>query len=320
MSLSVALLVPLLVLVVVALFAFAGCTPFDAAPNPPQTTTPPKMPPATTTPPKPDPTPVPTPVPKTYSEVITAEAGLRGYWRLGEPAGTGQAADSKPAVAMRRPGTYHTPGVTLGVPGVLRFGKDPGDTAAAFDGQGFVDIDSHDDVVNPPFSFSIEAWVRPAFTGAVTGVVVGSYAALPEHTGFVLEVLQNATGALTARVRVGGGGLVVGTVQADMGPGTAIGGWRLVVATYSGPTKELKLYVSAGGATTVVASPGAVDYKPVDLAIDPFRIGVGRNESQGPPVVTPENFFVGDIDEVALYDRPLDAATVTAHFSQATTP
>ena len=319
MTTSVALLVPILVLAVVALFAFAGCSSFAAEPS--------QSPPAGPGPgpgPDPDPTkqphPDPTPPPP-YQDVISNETGLRGYWRLGEAAGATTAADSKPVVAMRRPGTYK-PGVTLGEPGALRLGKDATDTAAAFDGTGFVEIDTHDDVVNPPLSFSIEAWVRPAFTGAATGTIVASIEGRPERRGFALEVVQDAAGVLKAQVRVGDGGLTAPTpVQAALGPST-LDGWRHVVATYDGVTKQLQLYVTTGPTPTMSAAPGPVVYKPADTTNDPFRIGAGRDENQfsvGGVPTPPANLFVGRIDEVALYDRALDAATVADHFAKATT-
>ncbi|MBV9664550.1 MAG: hypothetical protein JOZ37_11330, partial [Actinobacteria bacterium] len=80
--------------------------------------------------------------------------------------------------------------------------------------------------------------------------------------------------------------------------------------------------VQFGPAPTVTAAPAAVAYKAADTANDPFRIGAGRNESQSPlpgAPVPPANFFVGRIDEVALYDRALDVTVIADHFAKATT-
>jgi hypothetical protein len=96
------------------------------------------------------------------------------------------------------------------------------------------------------------------------------------------------------------------------------------VATYGtdAGAKKLKLYVDGllKGELPGPSDP-PVNYipaQPTGPNQPPFRVGAGRKESD-PTNITPDQFFKGRIDEVALYNKALDAATVKTHFDKATT-
>jgi len=324
MDTSMIILVPVLVLGVVSLFAFAGCGSFGVADSP---TAPPdeKKPDEK----KPEP-------PKNgngngtvkvaeavdaYPKLVLSLGGptghLRSYWRLAEVLGAQPAADSEPTQPM--PGTYKG-GVVLNKEGVLRLGSDPNDAAAEFNGtDAFVEVKNHP-LVNPQTQFTLEAWIRPAAAlpaGAV-GPVITSFQPVGA-AGFKLSIVGSTPTLMKARIEVGNG--VVTTLDANMALDTpavtARDGWHHIVASF-GPDaglKRLRLIVD-GGTPEEVTSAGAVtlDYAPApenQPGDAPFRIGAG-------PERTPTQFFNGRIDEVALYDAALDGGVVASHFTQAT--
>jgi hypothetical protein len=207
-------------------------------------------------------------------------------------------------------------GVTLGVPGVLRVGSDPNDTAAQFDGTTAYLEHAFDPLLNPITAFTIEAWVRPDLTQVGTAAVVSSYEP-KQGRGFVLDLKRVAAGTMTARIRVGDK-TTFRSLEADLGDGTTHDGWRHLVATFAmtGTTSELKLYVNAA---TVVTDSVFLNYV---IARTPatFRIGDGQDESTMNPPGPAAAFFRGRIDEVALYDIALGPAPIKQHFDVATTP
>jgi len=156
-------------------------------------------------------------------------------------------------------------------------------------------------------------------------VVVGSYTAQPAHFGFVLDVVQTGATTFQARVRVGDRRQFT-TLTADLGDTSAHGGWHYLVATYGKDTaadpNRLRLYVD-GAALRELPGPGdpAVGYLPAQQVafLPPFRVGAGTDEASATQA-TPASFFKGGIDDVALYDKVLDAATINQHFQYALTP
>jgi hypothetical protein len=301
-------LIPVLVLGVIALFAFAGCGKFDAAPEtpappPPGTTPPGTTPPGTT----------PTPQTHPYPGVITARSSLRNYWRLGEANGALKAADSEPVKPLE--GTYH--GNIARADGALRLGNDANDFATSFDGDtAWVEV-SYDPDPNPPQAFSVEAWVRPDPADQGTKTVVCSYEP-QDARGYLLQVKRTSAGVTTAIAGVGDG-TNFKEAQVDLGDGTVDGGWRHVTMTYSLVTKTLIVYADYGA--THVSDTKSVDYVAVKPnKMPPLRIGAGRDESNNPaPLDPPSKYFWGRIDEVAIYDEPLPAVVVQDHADKART-
>src|SRR3954449_8157476 len=124
MSGALILLLPMLVLSVVLLFAFAGCG-LDVVGKAPIT------PPGTTPPPE---------TPPTYKDAILKTPGLVAYWRLGE---TKLPADPYPAAkdegVNQLAGTYNGPVALSNVPGALAK-KTPTDKGTTFNGDGYVEV------------------------------------------------------------------------------------------------------------------------------------------------------------------------------------
>lgn len=306
------LTIALVLLPVAHLFGFAGCTTFTSEDPPPKPPDPP---------PTPTPTPTPPPEPPKYDAVILAEPGLVSYWRLGETAGI-VAKDSAPD--MPRDGEYKEPqAITLGEAGAL-IARDPADKAPRFQGTaGRMDAPYHM-LLNPPLTFSLEVWIKPELTnpgnraaavGGLFDVDVNSAAV----RGYALTVLYPS---LEIRAELGLNKLAPANVLPAGYPVRLTlgndGGWKHIVLTVNitPASIEMKLYLNGSTSQGVTIDRTQFDYKN-DFTTTPFRIGAGW-APQAPSAI-PFYFFNGRIDEVAFYNKTLDAATVLKHY-QASLP
>jgi len=299
---------------IVVLLSFAGCGFDGVAAGEPDA--PPKPPDLPTPPPSGPPVGPPVTTPVNYHDlVLKGPTEVIAYWKLGDTVVGGAAADSGPD--PKNPGIYRA-GVAL-ANGVLRLGPDATDQATAFDGTtGFVNV-PYDTVMNPVSNtnFSVEAWIKPETLAPARSVVVGSYRVSAAGTidrGFVVEYLGGPTPTVRARTAPDG----LAEITLPFGGS----GWNHVVLTYDGAAKRLQLY--ADGLSPATAVDTAASYtanrqtSPTEIAT-PLRIGAGHKEPFEP--ATPAAlFFLGAIDQVALYRGILTQAIVQQHFTAATTP
>jgi hypothetical protein len=298
-SQSLILLLPLLVLSAVALFAFAGCTPFGTEPTPPE------------------PTPIPIPTPQTYEDVVRHTTGLIAYWRLDEAHLPGQAypaAHDTGGVNTGLDGTFHGAVGLAGVPGALAR-KEATDRGTTFDGSSYVEV-PFNTLLSPPLSFSLEVWIQPgalSSPGTEQHAVAFRDVAGSVNRGFEIN-LKRTAGMSEIHGRVGTGGGAEQAVEArlqlddaNLGPGAD---WRHLVMTYDGanPSKPLTLYVNGDASGPEQTKTNVTYGRNVQ---QPLRIGGGR--AAGSPDAA--QFYVGAIDEVALYGVALDAATVKMHYA-----
>ena len=180
----------------------------------------------------------------------------------------------------RHDGTYT--GVTLGATGAIS----DGDTAASFGGADdrMVPADSAAfDVAN----LTIEAWVKT--TGTRLFSIVGRDAA---ERSFQFRKIQS--GELHFIPFVGG-------VYYSVTSTTVVhdGNWHHVAATYDGAAA--KVYVDGSLEATDSSMSGNLD-----AGVAP-TIGVRSND----------DYFIGDIDEVAYYGTALSATRIAAHYNAA---
>lgn len=211
-----------------------------------------------------------------YSGVVSATAGLVGYWRLGESSGT-VACDS---TANHDNGTY-LGGVTLGVPGAIS--GDP-DTAVALNGTtGQVSVPSASSL-NVGDNFTIEAWVKRGASKTESNEVIAS-----KQEG-LLVLMFNEADQLTLR-RSTYGNIATANVAT-----TDTTSWHYVVATKNGAS--VHLYLDGTDVTGTVANQTMTNNT------EPLVIGQSSNTS----------YFKGSIDEVALYDTALTTAQITQHY------
>ncbi len=313
------LLIAVLVLPVVYLLGFAGCSSFGSGdPTPPSPT------PTPTPTPTPAPTPTPQPPPaKTYDQIIREELHLVSYWRLGElKNATSAAKDSAPTQPLDGTYTNLQEGVTMkrGESGVLSQAAatpvDPSDKAVDFLGAtGFVEV-AYDQQRNPPMAFSLEAWIntvegQPNPQYVVSSATVNGDGTLA--TGYVLDVAFNND--LRARARLA---VAIGVAQGpqiqlefklkDPSVQQVLGNWWHLVMTYDGAAKKLSLFVNGQIRGIPVVLPAGSNFAPA-AAGTTLRIASGP----APGSVA----FKGKIDEVALYNVALDENTIMKHFNAA---
>jgi hypothetical protein len=292
------LLAPLSILAILLLFRFLGCK-FTASDDP-------------TTP------------PPTYNEIIIEEADLVAYWRLGEPAGTGSGAQAKDEKAAN-PGAYATavlaedpgqqspaaPGaLNLGAPGLIE-----GSPATSMQvNGGFVSV-PFDAALNPPKTpgFTVEAWVVAQWDSGETGFfrsVIDSQGDGGAPSGYSLYAGPDPLNAADPKYYW----------QAYVGTGTelrfvrssfpvALDQITYLVLTYDGTTETLTLYsADMEMDLNAMLTPPQITVSYSQNLTAPLFIGMGN--PAGPSPLWP---FQGRIQEVAIYKKALDAATIEKH-------
>ena len=207
------------------------------------------------------------------------------YWRLDETNGT---------VLNDYFGVYngqYNGGIILGQPGYSIYDTDP---SVAFDGtSGYAQVPYSPDLNSPNSIICAELWVYP--TGGV-----GNYrsplsnrdtANGPQGYMFYAD-FQNHWGFW-----IGGG---PASWQGATGPTVLLNQWTHLVGTFDGTNQVL--YVNG----QPVASQQAVSSPNTEA---PLNIGAGVNEA-----ASPQFWWPGKIDEVALYTNVLTAAQVLNHY------
>lgn len=322
MSNALILLTPLLVLLILAVFGFTGCTPFSAAESPPEPAPPP--PPPVVTPPVPvPPVPVPTPA-ATYKAVVASTAGFAALWPLDETGGnvanvTGPLNPAANGVYTSAGGAPAGTGYTLGGNGVL-FHKDTTDFAPEFDGSaGYVEV-QFNGPLNPAKSvpgFSVELWAKPNPTaGGTTQVLISSHRfnSTGDQQGYEIALVRNPP-QLNQQIRVrvfANGAMGQAMVQPLQGDASE---WRHIVFTYQilpavGQTVTLLVRL-AKSTNPFKDGPHSATYESV-ISTTPATLRFGAGHSAGQPA---ENFFAGRIDNVAFYNAVLTQGDIDKHFN-----
>jgi hypothetical protein len=185
-------------------------------------------------------------------------------------------------------------GVVLGVTGAI---AGDASTAASFDGTNdFAAIGRQvsDD-------FSIELWFKST-QGIGTGTQWWSGA------GLVDGQVSGAANDFGASLRSDGKVLAgIGTPDVSIvstSGGYNNGAWHHVVFTRTKATGALALYVDGVAAGTVTGASTASLTSPVNLNLGRIQAG--------------SNYLLGSLDEVAVYNTVLSAATVSAHYAAGT--
>ncbi|MFI8460463.1 LamG-like jellyroll fold domain-containing protein [Kitasatospora sp. NPDC085464] len=212
-----------------------------------------------------------------------------GYWRLDETGGTAAASE---VAAVKGNGTY-APAAKPGTTGV--FG--PGDgRAAQFDGTASSYIDLPTPILQATTDLAAELWFRTGEAGVLLNVQNEPMGAAPYNTVPVLYVGSDGKlrGALNG---ITGGPITSAGTVTD-------GSWHHAAISAAGGTQSLYL-----DGTLVGTATGTVDH----LNMNRTYLG-GGYVGTWPGGNGGWSWLNGQIDEVALYQHPLSAERVAAHY------
>jgi Concanavalin A-like lectin/glucanases superfamily len=228
-----------------------------------------------------------------YAEAVLGDEPL-AYWRLAEGPDAATAVDE----TGHYNGTYD--GVTLGVPGAIK-----GDTCAEFEAGAHVSMGSPAALTLAGTPFSIELWINPAITTKKQPFLsMGDYSCY--SGGYTLfNDLRPDGGDLYVDFWRNGGGHPLDV------PGTP-NQWTYFVFTFDrspdGDGGMGQIYLQGSGATNPTQLPS--------FGAPPSGTVFTLSTLDGDPV---ENgaYFVGLLEDVAVYDKALDAATIAQHYAVA---
>jgi pentaxin family protein len=206
-------------------------------------------------------------------------------WRLGEPSGT---------VAADASGNGHTAAyvgaVALGRAGAAVTSPD---SAVGLDGNSAAVVAGSFGAF-PSDAVSVELWLRTSDTTKEAGTF--SYAVPGSDNEFQLRDYRNFT------IIRGGSRVTTGVAAND-------GAWHQIVVTWRSSDGQTQLYKDgqlAYSGTLAAGSPIVGSGGAVVLGQDQDTVGGGFQPAQA---------FLGDLDEVSLYDRVLSPAEVASHYS-----
>ncbi|MFJ9656992.1 LamG-like jellyroll fold domain-containing protein [Streptomyces griseoflavus] len=227
-----------------------------------------------------------------YADAVQA-SGPAAYWRLGERSG----ATARSQTGDGSDGSYQG-GVDLGLPGAFADGDD---TSAGFGEGTYAEVPQ--EVLHQSTDLAVELWFR---TGK-PGVLVGDQAN-------ELDGATTPSGGWTPVLYVGSDNKLHGKFYATSSvTATPLASartvtdneWHHAVVSASGNTQTLYLDGVKQGTLT-----GAVNHQ----SNKHTYIGAGFAAGLWPASPGDISYFPGQIDEVAIYAGPLDAASVTRHY------
>ncbi|MEV4400233.1 RHS repeat-associated core domain-containing protein [Nonomuraea sp. NPDC049607] len=217
-----------------------------------------------------------------------------GYWRLGEASGS-QAADLGWGAG---PATYKS--ATLKQPGVL---AGTGDTAVSLSGTQGVGLPGHA-LARVEGAASFETWFKTTQAGALLSV--GTSADTKSALVYV-----GTDGKLRGQLRRVGSGGTAGISPITSANTVNDGQWHHVVMTLSG--SEQRMYLDGAQAGTL-AQPTTVGWpSQADVGLGTI---VGGQWPATPGTAGAQTTFglKGQVDEVAVYAKPLTPEDVRLHY------
>jgi hypothetical protein len=187
--------------------------------------------------------------------------------------------------------------VRVGAPAAIADGRFGG----GFRFGGLKDAFAGDFAPLRPSVLTVTAWVRAGSTPGLYQNVVGQGADSCGHGSYALYTGDSA--GIRFYVWNGSAAAVSPAAPTAIWDGT----WHLVTGTYDGAA--VRLYVDARQVGAGTPATGPVVY---GLPDNRFVIGNYAGNLQDPPACSGNASFPGDIDEVRVYNRALDAAEITS--------
>jgi hypothetical protein len=221
-----------------------------------------------------------------YVGAVAADHPLAD-WRLGEASGS-EAADA----SGNGRAAFYVGSVALGRAGAPVTAPD---SAVGLDGGSAA-------VVDPAFgsfpsaALSVELWLRTSDTSR--DATAFSYAVLGSDNELELRDYRNFT-------------IIRGGVRVATGVSANDGAWHQIVLSWRASDGQTQLYKDgnlAYSGTLAAGNPIVRSGGAVVLGQDQDSVGGGFQSSQA---------FLGEMDEVSLYDRALTPAEVAAHYAAA---
>ncbi len=232
-----------------------------------------------------------------YSTTLTTQAPT-GYWPLNELPGP------LPSLTAVNQGSVGTLGnatsvglVEGGIAGptpTAEQGMPADNKAVRMTGGGYYEVPYREEL--NPSRFTVEFWAKvTGGAGAFRAAVSGRNDQNATTYGYIFYAANNNTWQFWT----GSGGS--GAWDPITGPAVVNNQWTHVVGTYDGSVK--RFYVNG----TQVGTGTSATFNPNTLR--PLRIGAGANE-------TTANFlFPGDVDEVAIFPRALNASEISQRYA-----
>lgn len=231
-----------------------------------------------------------------YAGAVDATTGRLSQWRLGEASSASPMDDVSPT---NNNGTYFN-APTAGIAGGI--GNDP-NTAVSFDGVNDYATAARQIDAN----FSIEFWVKT--TQNFSGDPFGQPACTQWWMGAGLVDADLGGAAQDFGVSMCSGKIIAGVGIPEVSivsSGTYNDNlWHHVVFTRTQATGALLLYVDGAQVASGTGNTGLLNAQTV---LNFGRLGFGAN------------YLAGTLDEVAVYNTVLPAATVTNHYQLGTSP
>jgi hypothetical protein len=214
------------------------------------------------------------------------------YWRMDASSGTAETDIS----GGGWPATL-TGGFTLNVTGALS----DGDKAMTFDGTNGTFLETSS-IFSYPFGtgpMSVEFWFKTSGQASQAGILDDKTAG-SNNAGFNVFVVDSG-GALDFRL---------GNGSSQQGINTPLGykdnAWHHFVGVLvRAATDTMQLFVD--GSSVVGPTNLTTGWNITQSAV---KLRIGAYTTGGSP-----NFFIGSLDDVALYNYPLSAAQVAAHYA-----
>lgn len=222
-----------------------------------------------------------TPPAGSYTATVMADQPL-ALWRFGERSEN---------TAHDYAGGFHADlvgNVELGRPGAL---AGEADTAYGFVASSRAAVEVPLTLPMPAAPFSLEAWARLSGAENTDRTVIGNVGLSPSR-GARLQVSADGRWEFWC-----GGPEGVGVIT---GPYAETGKWSHVVGTWDGAVSRLFVNGAEVGSRGGGFTPGPA-----------FPLRIGANSSDLGLIA---DFFEGDLDEVAVYDRVLTPERVIAHY------